>query len=125
MLKVWPSLLSDGSSTPPASPDPAGSVNAKEMDLFSGDLGRNQAKNGPEPMFINRLKSGRTATGVSAFSAGKFARGGSELGSEHLGGCCRSGLQPVGLELLGGGKSACPQHPLCTEPSREAQCRVR
>ena len=44
-----------------ASPNPASSVNAREMNSFRGDLCRNQAENGPEPTFINRFQSGRTA----------------------------------------------------------------
>ena len=101
-----------------ASPNPASSVHAKEMNSFRGDLCRNQAENGPEPTFINRFQSGRTAKGVSAFSAEKFAHGGSEvLGSEPLGCSCHSGFQPGGLELLRGCKSACPQYSLCPKLS--------
>lgn len=82
-----------------ASLNPASSVNAKEMNSFRGDLCRNQAENGPEPTFINRFKSGRTAKGVSAFSTEKFAHGGSEvLGSESWGCSCHSSFQPGGLE---------------------------
>lgn len=92
-----------------ASPNPASSVNAREMNSFRGDLCRNQAENGPEPTFINRFQSGRTAKGVSAFSAEKFAHGGSEmLGFEPLGCSCHSGFQPGGLSCSEAGSWHAP-----------------
>lgn len=82
------------------SPNPASSVNANEMDSFSGYLCSNQAKNGPKPTLINRFKSGRTAKSVSAFGAEKLAHGSSELGSGCLGCSCSSGFQRAGFTVL-------------------------